>query len=335
MKKKRDPSEFLSLLLLIMLITVNTCYGQPPPPLSITVATDKQTYALGETVNIFGNLTLDGKPVKDGLVAIEVRDPKNLSVVFRTEPSGIIPSILWPLNFTELFPCNSQGIPTYTFQKGEQICIFFTVKNHGAISRDLLVTISILDSNLVPIVTRQPLSKTLEPGEQVSQMFGAGKIPNWASVGEAKICANAYTSYPKNGGTPYCPEDSVSFQITSTASAPSTENSYTHSSNFENNLYNSTFRLRCKEINTGNFTVYVSSNYHGEQASNNVMFEVILVGDINDDGKVDMEDIRFVCKAFGSRPGDDNWDPRCDIDENGKVDMEDIRIVCHHFGEQT
>jgi len=57
-----------------------------------------------------------------------------------------------------------------------------------------------------------------------------------------------------------------------------------------------------------------------------------IIGDINGDKKIDMKDISFVAKHFGSHPEDDNWDSIADIDYSGKVDMKDIAIVAKKFG---
>ncbi len=62
--------------------------------------------------------------------------------------------------------------------------------------------------------------------------------------------------------------------------------------------------------------------------------------DINGDGKVDIKDIAQVAKAYGSVPGDPNWDPQADITgptqgvPDGKVDVRDIAMVAKHFGEE-
>jgi len=60
-----------------------------------------------------------------------------------------------------------------------------------------------------------------------------------------------------------------------------------------------------------------------------------LIGDINGDGKVDLTDLVLVAKAFGSRPGGANYDPRCDLDGNGVVDLTDLVAVAVHFGETS
>lgn len=57
------------------------------------------------------------------------------------------------------------------------------------------------------------------------------------------------------------------------------------------------------------------------------------VGDVNDDGKVDVKDVYLVARAFGTRPRDSKWDPRCDLTSDGKVDVRDYYIVCRNYGK--
>jgi len=59
-----------------------------------------------------------------------------------------------------------------------------------------------------------------------------------------------------------------------------------------------------------------------------------LEGDVNGDNVVDIFDVVIVAAAFGSRPGDPNWDARADLrPEFGLIDIFDFMIVAAHFGE--
>ncbi|MCK4482237.1 PKD domain-containing protein, partial [Candidatus Bathyarchaeota archaeon] len=57
--------------------------------------------------------------------------------------------------------------------------------------------------------------------------------------------------------------------------------------------------------------------------------------DINGDGKVDIKDVAIVSQAYGSYPGDPNWNPAADINNDGKVDIKDVAIVSSHYGEEV
>jgi len=65
----------------------------------------------------------------------------------------------------------------------------------------------------------------------------------------------------------------------------------------------------------------------------NCEVRVILAGDYDENGKVDMKDIGYICLAYGSYPGHPKWNPNADINDDGKVDMKDIGIACMHYGQ--
>jgi len=96
---------------------------------------------------------------------------------------------------------------------------------------------------------------------------------------------------------------------------------------------------------SGNFTVTLTvTDTEGQQNSVSHVVEVQNVitpaWDIDGNGVVEIKDLAIVAKAFGSRPGSPNWDPRADITgptylvPDGKVDMRDVALVAIHFGER-
>jgi hypothetical protein len=56
-------------------------------------------------------------------------------------------------------------------------------------------------------------------------------------------------------------------------------------------------------------------------------------GDLNNDGNVGLDDLAVLAKAFGSKPGDPNWNPVADIRGDGRVDLEDLVILASHYGQ--
>jgi len=59
-----------------------------------------------------------------------------------------------------------------------------------------------------------------------------------------------------------------------------------------------------------------------------------LNADVNSDGIVDIVDLVTCALAFGSKPGDDNWDPRADVaNEFGLINIVDLVMIAIHFGE--
>jgi uncharacterized protein (DUF2141 family) len=59
---------------------------------------------------------------------------------------------------------------------------------------------------------------------------------------------------------------------------------------------------------------------------------VTLVGDLNDDGKVDVKDIYLAAKAFGSTTGESRWNADADMNLDGEIDLMDIFVIASHFG---
>jgi len=57
-----------------------------------------------------------------------------------------------------------------------------------------------------------------------------------------------------------------------------------------------------------------------------------LPGDLNGDGVVDIVDLMIVTIAFGSKPGDPNWNTLADSNEDRIVDIGDLLSVTLHYG---
>jgi len=55
-------------------------------------------------------------------------------------------------------------------------------------------------------------------------------------------------------------------------------------------------------------------------------------GDVDRDGDVDVFDVISIVNAFGTRPGDPNWDGRADFDDNGQIDIFDVISLVNYFG---
>jgi hypothetical protein len=59
-----------------------------------------------------------------------------------------------------------------------------------------------------------------------------------------------------------------------------------------------------------------------------------LVGDLNGDGKVGLDDLVLLANAYGSKPGDPNWNPSADIaPPYGIIGLTDLVTVATHYGQ--
>lgn len=86
----KTPKYLHLLVILLTLLTFATALNvNASSTLNITVETSKLSYYIGESIDVFGNLTLDGFPAQNELVALTVHDPNNSPVVTRTPSTDV------------------------------------------------------------------------------------------------------------------------------------------------------------------------------------------------------------------------------------------------------
>jgi hypothetical protein len=56
------------------------------------------------------------------------------------------------------------------------------------------------------------------------------------------------------------------------------------------------------------------------------------VGDIDGDGDTDHSDLGVLLSAWGSQPGEPNWNPNADLDGDGQVGHSDLGILLADWG---
>jgi CARDB/Cohesin domain len=63
------------------------------------------------------------------------------------------------------------------------------------------------------------------------------------------------------------------------------------------------------------------------------IIRVVIPGNINGDGIVDIFDAILLANAFGSSPGNPKWSPNADLMTNDMIDIFDAIILANHFGQ--
>jgi parallel beta-helix repeat protein len=58
-----------------------------------------------------------------------------------------------------------------------------------------------------------------------------------------------------------------------------------------------------------------------------------ILGDVNFDGKVGLQDLALLANAYSSKLGDAKWNFNADINDDGKVDTSDLGILALHYGQ--
>ena len=298
--------------------------------LETTVATDKPLYYQGETVEIYGNLTLDGQPYQ-GLVALEVDDPGGYGIVRRTLQIGSTPPP-GDITIIDVVPCSMWGEPKENFSRGTLAYFNVTLRNSGSEWKDVAVAVNAYDGNMVPLGAPTALAP-IGPGIHPGFLIACIDIPSWAYIGTGTVYASVFTDLPRAGGVPLCPEKSATFTIT--GSSPKSTASETQISGNGSTIgnYSLTFKLRIHDVTTGNYTVYASSGILKQKTTSSVTFESYLLGDVDGDGDVDVGDQRKIQLAMFTVPGDPDWNPNADIDGDGDVDVSDQRIQQLHIFE--
>jgi len=288
--------------------------------LDVTLETDKTLYMQMELVNITGNVSFQNELVEDGLIGIQIENPLNQTIMLRTLPLATETSGGFTIEISSIIFCDQYGRPIPpTTQKDKYVWISMTVENKGVTTRTVHASITIVDSNLMPLDIGRA-SFTIPPGK-TAQFVPRMYIPNWATLGTAFAYANAYSKYPKDGGYPLCPEKSLQFDIIeSTANPPPAEPT-------QNGTYELNFRLP-SHMPSGIYQVTSAAWYIGYTGFSSKTFETIKLGDINEDGVVDIYDVTAVCIAYGSKEGDSNWYSKADLVKDGVIDVYDLTAVC-------
>ncbi len=60
--------------------------------------------------------------------------------------------------------------------------------------------------------------------------------------------------------------------------------------------------------------------------------EKVCPGDVDGDDDTDLSDLAALLSAYGSVPGDPNWNPACDFDCDGDVDLGDLAFLLADYG---
>jgi len=74
-------------------------------------------------------------------------------------------------------------------------------------------------------------------------------------------------------------------------------------------------------------------NNPADNTLDNVYIKVRIIGDLDGDGNVRIDDVLTVASAFGSQPGHPRWNPNADVNGNGKVRVDDVLLVARNFGK--
>jgi PKD repeat protein len=224
MKWKKKNCRLLANIILTILILafVATSNMQPTPfsgdigisasRLTVTTTTNQESYLLRQKVEVKGNLTLDGSPASNLVVAVQINKPTGLPMVFRTLRIGN-PTQTWPINITNLFITDTSNNPINTVKTNtqSQVRVGITLHNWQSTDRAIYATYTLFDANMVPLATKT-WSGTINAQQSFTVKYPVD-IPSWACSGKALLVGNVYADEPKAGGLALSLEKTTYFCI--------------------------------------------------------------------------------------------------------------------------
>ena len=354
MRAKIIVSSFCILLLSVTLFSLKV---NASSPLQLSLAIDQSVYRLlrttPSTVNIAGNLTLDGVPVSDGLIAVTVFqgtiNKYIRPILFRTLNTGSIPPQNWSLSIVsiETVKLNASGYvpqsvfkrPTTQQEPGPIINVTYTNVDYKSVA---YLAITVVDADKVAIATRimtlQPVSANSTFSVLTDEIF----LSDWVALGTATVYACAFNNITPYLYFPYCPEASTQFEIVSSGGGALSSQENINILNEQtissiNGNYNLTFRINVYRdwplySPWGNYTVKVSSDYQGQQAINSYTFWMRIPGDANGNGIVNIGDAAFVGSFW--RQTVPPADPGADYNGDGVISIPDVAIIGAYWGRR-
>jgi len=289
------------------------------PDLILTLFTGKDTYIPQESINVYGTLTSGGSPVSDGLIALQVNNPINTTVVLRTLKTGPTPQE-GDIKIVDVYPCEWDGYPRTVFSRGSLAYFNITIYN----SASYTLNVTLMSNSYDSTNTTLGLSGGFQ-GPVVGHSYFTLIPPLWirdtAAVGNATAYASAFTNWPFLYGTPYCSEKSTTFIIESESTGPPPPSSPPPLGS-----YNVTFKLPFGSL-SGTYHLYVSSRYGLEVDTNTKTVHVGIPGDANGDGRVDVSDLAILGASWFKGPLDPGYDARADFTGDNFVDVADFAIL--------
>jgi hypothetical protein len=289
---------------------------------------------------------MNGTPVTDGLVAIQIQDPGFKTIVVRTLNTGTDPAEPWIVEIFDFYTCNALGEVQTSFPRGSIVGFTAKLINHASSTHTVVVPVYIQYVDSRPFKSFTIYNSTIDGGKTVN-VTAYIQMPDNAPIGTTYAYASALTGYPSDNGYAYSPERATTFEMTTLARAAFGGSQAQLALDTGGGSLSMSFKTNSFGGVLGNYTAYAASWYLPHFISNQTTFKVILTGDITGptpgvpDGKVDARDVSRVARAYGSRAGpppSPNWDPICDITgpsglPDGKVDARDVAGCARNYGK--
>jgi hypothetical protein len=291
---------------------------------------NKTIYNIGDKAEIWGNVTLDETALSDALAAIEVDNPSGTAVILRTRPTGTINTTA-PVQTLSITPCDDIGTPKGDFSANTLAFFKILINNSENTTKQVEITLSLFDSKRIAFDALTVFKGPLYSG--YTELFVSEPIAADVSSGNATVYCNVFTALPRNGGYALCQEKQASFMIINggppAATGPEQNSQGMYNLTFPIDNYNQ----KTRPFRPGNYSVTVTCRYQTQTTSLTKTFEVVLTGDINRDGTVDIFDAILLSTAYNTTPANPKWNPNADLRSDDIIDILDAIILANNFGK--
>lgn len=251
----------------------------------------------------------------------------------------------YELEIVDFYSCDQLGNFRWYFEKGSKIYFNLTVRNLMSDSKNVSISVSVFDELLDPI-WGESFDTTIPPNGSEYYIINF-TIPLWAHVGKG----TAYTNILE-GTVSIVPEKNTNFYIWSECIDVTVhvQDLWGNPVFAQVSIWHDGGRIVAKGItdDLGNFDTSLilgeyaakatseigsNSSTHHFNVSDTTYIIITFGPDVNGDGIVDIFDVVICALAYGSRPGDPNWNPIVDLNNDEIVDIFDMVLIGIHYGE--
>jgi PKD repeat protein len=165
------------------------------------------------------------------------------------------------------------------------------------------------------------------------------KLPQWMNASAAiGIYAPPHVEFEYDPASDVHVNDTVTFNATNSYARGPNSTVISYLWNFGDNATVTTNETTIEHnfLIAGNYTVSLNVTDNNELSNVEIkeifVSEKGLIGDINSDGKVNIQDISIVAIAYGTNEGEPGYNAECDLNQDMIINILDLSIVATQYG---
>ena len=263
--------------------------------LNLTIATDETKYYLGSNATAYGNFTVDDLP-ESSQVGIELQSQEGSKMIRSVSVGPAQPPTSWPIEVLSFYTSNEFGDPQSGFWAGFPAYVTIMIASHSDNVLPLVMVVNAFDKYNCPVgLTYSQSAIGLGTTNQTSilNLPLSSQYPN----GTMKAYLNMFSDWPRNGGNPYCTEQSAIFEFLGGSTSPPP--SYPSGNQTYVANYNLTFKL--PDLNgLARWTVYTATIYKSKRLQAQTSFIAANLF-VDDDGPADYSSIQAAINSGATR----------------------------------